>query len=410
MRVLRQNIGWILAYGVLLFLAFNRHSHDTGFNYHNELWSDKSGYYVYLPATFIYQFDTQQLPENIDSLTGTGFAVRDGKILTKYPMGVAILQLPFFLSSHVVATVGDYDSNGFSLPYQKMTLVAAVTYFVIALRLLWPWLLSFAGSRWAAGGLTFIVLGTNLVYYVVFESGLSHVYSFFLFSILIYQMHRNVKLGWIILVLSLTISVRYTNALVLLPLYFLRTDQFRFRLQKTDLLPIVLAGIPFLLQLLYNQYAFNSTSLDSYQDEGFLYWMKPKVGVVWFAPENGLFLYTPFWLVLIYSQFRRLSAPLSRSNLTVFGILTLLYASWWSPELGCAFSHRGFTEYLPFFLPGFLTLRTRLRPSGKTVLLGLSVLFTLYTLKLIFSYDYCFHGTDAWDWDFYIRLLSSKLK
>jgi hypothetical protein len=35
--------------------------------------SDKVGYYVYLPATFLYHFKAQEFPANVDSLTGNGF-------------------------------------------------------------------------------------------------------------------------------------------------------------------------------------------------------------------------------------------------------------------------------------------------------------------------------------------------
>lgn len=407
----KRNIWWFLTYGVLLFLAFNRHSHDTGFNYHSEMWSDKSGYYVYLPATFIYQFDAERLPNKIDSLTGTGFLVKDGKIRTKYPLGVAICQAPFFLMAHAIATIApSYENNGFSVPYKKMILVSAVTYCVLAIQLLWPWLLSFSGSRWAAGGLALILLGTNLLYYVVFESGLSHVYSFFLFSLLIYLLYKRVSLDWLLLVLSLSLSVRYTNILCIIPLYFMRPANYRFQLSPFSFIPLILAVVPHALQLVYNQYVYDSISLDSYHNEGFVYWWKPRIATVWFAPNNGLFLYTPFWLILLFAQFKQFKNPLSKGSIAVFALITLLYASWWAPELGCAFGHRGFTEYLPFFLPGFLSLVRTYGPLKKTLLTGAAILCSLYTLKLMFSYDYCYYGSHHWDWSFYIELLSAQLK
>src|SRR5690554_5459863 len=88
----------VLAFTALvIFLSFNRHSKSGYFNYHSEIWADKAGYYVYLPAAFKFNFDSRQFPDSIQIKTGGGFELLQDqqKVVTKYPYGVALLQAPF---------------------------------------------------------------------------------------------------------------------------------------------------------------------------------------------------------------------------------------------------------------------------------------------------------------------------
>src|SRR5680860_135802 len=93
-----QIIGIILFSGILLFLTFNRHSKSKDLDYHSEIWADKAGYYVYLPAAIKYKFNPVNFPDSIDVKTGNGFMLdyEHKKIRTKYTCGVALMQLPFF--------------------------------------------------------------------------------------------------------------------------------------------------------------------------------------------------------------------------------------------------------------------------------------------------------------------------
>lgn len=107
-----------MIFGLFLFLALNRHSHSKPFTYHSELWADKSGYNVYLPALFIYDFNSDNVPEDIINKTGHGFFLDtvNHVIATKYPYGVALMQAPFWLLAHYASTVKD----GYSIYYQKV--------------------------------------------------------------------------------------------------------------------------------------------------------------------------------------------------------------------------------------------------------------------------------------------------
>ncbi|GGG53080.1 hypothetical protein [Hymenobacter glacieicola] len=179
---------WVLFYGLVIFLSLNRHSRSARFTYHSEISGDKAGYYVYLPAAFVYHFDARAFPDSVDKATNDGFHLNQatGKVETKYSYGVALLEFPFWLVARGLTT----DTSGFSKAEHKAINVASATYFVLGL-----WLLSTALRRQFTGAATWLtittlVLGTNLWYYGIIETGMSHVYSFFAFALLLYLLTR----------------------------------------------------------------------------------------------------------------------------------------------------------------------------------------------------------------------------
>ena len=67
----------IILFGVLylvgLLLSTNMNCKYKIFTYKSAMWADASGYYVYLPATFIYDWKAETMPKRMDTLTGLGF-------------------------------------------------------------------------------------------------------------------------------------------------------------------------------------------------------------------------------------------------------------------------------------------------------------------------------------------------
>ncbi len=130
-----------LLYGLLCFLSLNRHSQVKLNTYHTELWADKAGYNVYLPALFIYNFDAKQLPPKLVANAGNGFAVdsTSNKLITKYPYGVALLQSPFWLVAHAFSP----QKDGYSLYYQKSIDFAGSFYLTMGLFFLYSFIYVF---------------------------------------------------------------------------------------------------------------------------------------------------------------------------------------------------------------------------------------------------------------------------
>ena len=97
--------------------------------------SDKAGYYVYLPALFLYEFNSSKFPTKVDSLTGDGFHLnlKNNKVQSKYPVGVAVLVSPFFILAHAYSVLTDKVADGFSIPYQNAIDIAGVFYLLLCL-------------------------------------------------------------------------------------------------------------------------------------------------------------------------------------------------------------------------------------------------------------------------------------
>lgn len=76
MREAFRKRGWLvwgLLYALSVFLTLNRHAKSELFTYHGELWTGKAGYYAYLPATFLYDFEARRFPAGVNQRTGGGF-------------------------------------------------------------------------------------------------------------------------------------------------------------------------------------------------------------------------------------------------------------------------------------------------------------------------------------------------
>jgi hypothetical protein len=124
---------WVLFLGVLIFLSFNYHGKAPSFTHRSQIWADKAGYHVYLPFTIIYGCDANAMPDSIATLTGGGFSIdKEKNILhTKYTYGVALMQLPFFLTAHFLNELLGYEASGYSRMYNWAIDVSAVVYLVL---------------------------------------------------------------------------------------------------------------------------------------------------------------------------------------------------------------------------------------------------------------------------------------
>ena len=96
---------------------------------------DVFGYYLYLPAAFIYD-DLAELKfteEIMSKYSPSGdfhhsTPQEDGRQVLKYPIGMSVVYLPFFVLAHIFAGLTDYAADGFSLPYQYAISMGALLY------------------------------------------------------------------------------------------------------------------------------------------------------------------------------------------------------------------------------------------------------------------------------------------
>lgn len=412
----------------LLALSWFFHKDSARFSDRNELWSDRAGYYIYLPATFFYHFDTRKMPADLDIRTGGGFSIDTlrNKLDTKYTYGVALLASPFFFASALVSRIAGYDSeNGFSMIYMRMMSLAAVVYLLLGLWFLKKFLDNYFRHSVNIFVIMVIFFGTNLFYYSVIDGMMSHVYSFFLFSLFLFslqkfQVSRSYRYFILLsITLSVAILIRPTN--VLPGLLFFTWDasspaewskRFKQFLKPSYILGfLAILAIVFLPQLIYWKYLSGNWLHFSYRDEGFTNWRHPMIAEVLFSPVNGLFTHSP--VVLLFLAGIAIMIFQRKSNgwpiAVVFVMVALICASWKMWYFGCSFGQRSFIEYyailtVPFgyFATWLFSLR---RYMIKTILLFLVFLFVYFNLRYtvsLYRFERCYFGS-IWDWDHYFR-------
>jgi len=411
-----------------LYLSYHAHADNGYFNWKSELWADKAGYYIYLPATVFFGFDPDKAPTELMEKTGYGFWLdREGKaIKTKYPYGVSLLLSPFFLGTHLISILFHIpEEGGFSPLYHYMVNFAAIVYAILGLWLVWMSLLRYlpvtrTHTTLLLSFLTIICLyaGTNLFYYTIYDSGMSHVYSFFIFSLFFYSLLRYVefrKYKWFLLMVfagALALVTRPTNFLLFSLFFFWDVGSWRGFIQRIRLFfsPVNLATFIFVFilvifpQLVYWKTQFGSWIHYSYGGEGFINWNSPYLIEVWFAPLNGLLLYVPIAGVMLTGMLLMMinHRPNGWLLLGIFIVVSYMCASWETWYFGCSFSQRSFVEYYALFAVSLWYLVLRLTESGKFLKIIFTILLLLasswYTLSLTKAYEKCFFGS-TWDWN-----------
>ncbi len=415
-------IGALLLFGVCIFLSLNWHSHSPKFTYHSEIWADRAGYHVYLPAAFDYHFDPKSFPDGIDQRTGNGFYLDSipGRVITKYPCGEALLRIPFYLIGKALRSADDPLGAGFTMVDHAMVDVAASFYGALGLLLLFMTLKKRVRPSMALATVFAILTGTNLLFYLIGDPGMSHVYSFFLFSAFLFTLQGSknsapTKLSTFLLGLltGLIIITRPTN-IVFIPIAFIVTASswadlvaqiksfVRPRLILVFILGATIMSIP---QMLYWQYAFGTPIKWSYGEEGFKHALNPQVISFWFSPNNGLFPYSPlFALVLIAGIIYRRSPRMQVvGSWIAFLVVSYISASWFAWAFGCGYGSRNFVEYGTIFAFPLAHLLDQKFKERRTLSI-LVVACCLVSLKLTFSSAICWFGGD-WDWGMYLHFI-----
>ena len=112
---------FLIAVGVFVLTAV---CYQVGFFPYRPTHSDGNGYYMYLPAVFTYhdlgmKFVYNGSFSDPSGLVNTFFPMATGQVVDKYTMGVALLQMPFFLVADIVAKLFTLElADGFSALYQ----------------------------------------------------------------------------------------------------------------------------------------------------------------------------------------------------------------------------------------------------------------------------------------------------
>lgn len=343
---------------------------------------DNFGYYLYLPATFIYEdlklqdskwVEEAQRRYELSSNFYQAHWLANGNRVIQYTAGMAIIYSPAFFAGHAVAKLSTkHPADGFSSPYQIAILIESILLVFLGLFYLRKVTLLFFNEKLSILIIAIICLGTN--YFQIASANISspHVLLFALYAVLFYliiKWHEGPSLQKSILigVLSAIMILSRPNELLFLLIPVLWRGSFfenfqsklRFLIKEPKhllalVLPLVLFGV---LQPLYWHYTTGEWLFDSYKNEDFKFFNPYLTEYLW-SYKKGWLLYTPIMALGILGFI-----PLVRKNkklgipLLCFFLLNLWVLSswdcWWYAD---SFSQRSIVQsYIIFVLPvGYL--------------------------------------------------------
>ncbi len=333
---------------------------------------DAGGYYWYLPSLFIYhdladQAWADSMLRKYDfgprGAEGQGFRAPNGKVVMKYPCGMALLEAPFFAAGHVLAGIRHDPQDGFSRPYQAAVQIGGLLVAFIGLWGLRRFLKAYFPDGIVAAILLILVVGTNYLNYSTTDNTVAHSWLFTLYVLLLlatrsfYASPRRSSAAAIGLLCGLAALLRPTDAIAcLIPLLWglesLRRPalQAQLRLLWKErgklILAILCAAALVSLQLIYWKSVSGQWIVYSYQDQGFSF-LRPHVFDYTFSYRSGWVTYTPVVLLAlagIVPFWRR-----GPNRVMVFAFLGLAYYLvtawdiWWYAGMG----GRAMVQYYP---------------------------------------------------------------
>ena len=319
---------------------------------------DVSGYYLYLPAAFIYDDlrEVKFLDDIIDWYRPTAdpyqvFTHESGARVMKYSIGQAVMYAPWFAVAHAWASASAaYPADGFSLPYQFMISLGSLVVSFLGLYWLMVVLRLHFRDGIVAATLALVALGTNYLNYSAIDGAMTHNNVFTLASLLLLTSHRfyvratwsrALTIGACLGLMALTRPTEITAALIPL-LWGLNLRQSgvigaRLRLWAKHWPKLLAAAVVTLaigaLQLLYWKHVSGDWIVYSYQDQGFD-WFKAHIAQGLYSYRAGWLVYTPlmvFALIGFVPLLRQKTSlfPAVFLHALVFIYVAFAWSVWW---------------------------------------------------------------------------------
>lgn len=363
--------------------------------------SDMEGYYQYLFHFFVKDWSLfDRMPWTIP--------YGEGKTLSVFTCGLAILWSPFFLMAHLISIFCGLPADGKTNLYYGFILVAGLFYTYLGLVFVYKLLCRYFSHRTSFYTTSLFFLATNVFFYsVLLGAGMSHVYSFTMVTIYLYFSHRfaeNQSLKNLILLgvpFAMAVLIRPTNIISGLYLFLIGVsnwetlrERFYFWVKNYwAILSLLVIGIlVFIPQMAYWHFVTGKFLVYSYQEYGFPNWKLPKFGIVLFGKYNGWLTYTPIVIFALAGLF----IQLWRRQMNSFGtILILLFAtyvnaSWWVPTFSAAVGQRAMIDFLPFLAIPLAFILNQFGNLSRVQRIGLGIvicIFIFYNIQFGFRYD-----------------------
>lgn len=333
----------------------------------NELSWDVFGYYLWLPATFIYDDPgmkdrawVEQVNEKYEA-SGTLYQLStndEGEPIYFFLVGMSFFYAPFFFLGHGIAAMTGAPMDGFSAPYQYSMVFGGIAYTLLGLWLFRKVLLNFLNDRIAAIVLLVVVFATNYSHHLTLKDLETVNILFLLMCWLLLstiRWHNNPKTSYIIQIgtsITLMALVKPSEVLaVFIPLLWgiKNRETFRGKIRllwqkrKQVIIAILVCLVIALPQIIYWKLRTHHFFYDSYKNPGVgLDFNKPHLLDVLFSYKKGWLLYTPvmiFSLVGCWFLVRR-RKDVALALLFYLCISFYIIASWTEWWYGAAFSCR----------------------------------------------------------------------
>ncbi len=381
--------------------------------YDKVVMAEGHGYYVYLPALFIYHDNTFSFFNEVylkyyypgfNPPTRNFINEFDGIRVNKYYPGVSLLWMPFFLLAHLLALIFHLPADGYSNIYQYGIGLAGIFYTYLGLKFTKKILGHFKIQPIVQFvTLAIILFGTNMLLYASTWSSQTHCYSFFTIAAFFWFIlklfdpeyeRKNYALCMSLIFLTLILTLRPQNIgiLILLPVFGFGKTEFLSILKKNlfSLLGILGMIAAFLLVGRVCYYWYLQTGkifLNPYHGEHY-YFNKPHLYEVLLGFRGGWIIYSPFIAISLTGIFF-FKENRDKINLFLFwGLLIYVSSCWWCWTYGStSFGQRPFIDlYSIVALQAALLFNYFYERKGKYLVHLVAVL--VIPLCLLQTYQY----------------------
>lgn len=390
---------------------------------------DANGYYIYLPAIFIYNdLETlsfvDKMPEQFDR-TYFLYPGTQGGYMTKYTPGLAILELPFFGVAHALAPVFGFEADGYSAPYRLAIALSTLFYTFLGLWLLSKLLLKYfskSTTLWVTG---LTLFATNLLFYSAIQAAITHNYVFFALCAVLYfgdkwkSSRRASDFALCCAGVGLAALIRPTEILIAaIPFGFLVFDFWENR-KKSNYFssiwkPVLFGGIvlaAFLLPIfIYWKFATGNWVAYTYEQEGF-YFDRPWQ--IWYGLlgfRKGWFIYTPLLFLSawgMYYLFKDKRLGHFRSAILWYMPINLyIVLSWYGWWYGGCFSNRALIPALGLMAIPLASLfeQFNLDRLKLIAIQAVAVFFLLLNIFQSYQYQRQILHMDSMTWRAYVYI------
>lgn len=376
---------------------------------------DVDNYYSYLPAAFIHKDLSFSYP-NAYWLTPGPL----GNGIAKGTMGMSIMYSPFFAIGYLHASIGGYELDGYSEPFNTWVHIGSLFYGLLAAFFILKALFLFFKPLPSILAYIAVLFGTNYFYYLLGQSAMAHSYVFALFAVIIWltiRWHSTEKRKYLFLIALLSgfvTLIRPTDiAIIFLPfLYGIYSKDSllqKLSLLRNNLGPLALCVpiffLPIVPQMIYWKVYAGTFLFFSYGSDESFYFNDPQIFNVLLSWRKGWLIYSPLAIFMLlgfiplWKKYKAIALPAT----FIFLFTLYIVSCWWDWWFGGSFGHRAFIQYYALLLFPLTALVSWGIKNWKKSLVTVSLIVGLMYLNVYqtFQFKYAIIHWDSMTKDAY---------